>query len=597
MVYDRHKEQLINEFNKLKRGQKIIVLGTGSLFYKMKNIFNLNVENDIELFVESSPKNKVFLGKQLVSIHSMTYHLKDEEEYVVLVCSSKWTDIKKILSKRYLNEFIWYAPYESMKWLFNKNELPIVKLKRSIYKLLLEFEGKLPRLKGESIVILIGERNGAPTPYHAITLGVLLKVKGLDVYFLLNDLSTFGELYSGKGFGDFQNEILENLLIEIRKKYRIPYEKISEQNSMELTASEERKIQQFIYYNKVWHSKKIIFDRDDKELMVRAKSWLSNAKLIKGFLNSYNFDKAYVWTGVHSEWASLRILAEEKGIKTYSSEYARKGYSFSLSGPTVFQKDSTLVNVNNLSENKVKQIMRKTDRHLEESIYGYSKTELKQPSAIIPLNIFWDSAAFNIDDIFIYFDKWLEKTIRFLIEECQTHVYVRQHPHERSHGTGEDVKKFLTNKFGDSKYFHYIDTESSISTYSLLMDATLLLPNTSTLGIEAAMLGKQVIVKNKVYYAKSNFVKVASTEQEYLNLVKQAIENPKELSLRQRNEAKLYYALTMANSTEKFFGHWYDDVKEWSSKSLEEIKNRESVMWLLDLIINDRTLLTNKLKH
>lgn len=590
-----YEESLKNEFQSLLGKDKFIILGTGSLFIKMKRFFNIDIKNDVECFVESFPKEKSFQGKKVISTDELRSKWNKSNK-LVLVCSSAWPEIKKNMSEDLLINLNWYAPYESNGWLFDKDNLPIVQLEKNIRNLLINYEGSVPEIDKESILIMVSERTGNSHPYHAITLGVLLRLKGLNVRFLFNDLSNFGDLYRGKGFVEFQNQILKNLLDLVSDKYGIRYEKMSDQVAENLTDRELKKINQFIYYNKIWHSKKITFSSEDSELNERASRWLSNARLIKGFLNKHHFEKVYVWTGVHSEWSALRILSEEKDIKIYSSEYARKGYSFSLSGPTVFQKDSTLVKLEQLNNEQINKLVNFTNKHMKEKLKNIQKNNGQELNVLIPLNIFWDSAAFNIKDVFVYFDQWLIKTVRFLIEECKAHVYVRQHPHERNYGTGDDVKALLDESFGNSALFHFIDAISSIDTYSLIDNAQLILPNTSTVGVEASIMGKQVIVKNEVYYANLSFVKKACTEEEYFHFIKEALFNPKELSSEQINDAKLCYALTMTNSVDTFFGHWYDDVNKWSLLNLEEIKNYKSVQWLLDTIVYDKSLLSNKLR-
>lgn len=595
MPLQKYEDLLKKEYKKLIGSRKVIVLGTGSLFRKMERFFNIDIENDVDFFVESYPSQKTFRGKQLISTEKLSSHVNKDEKAFVLVSSSAWSEIKETLGQELLQYFDWYAPYDLMSWIFNKDKLPIVMLEQNIHRLLVNYEGDIPVVQKESIAIMVGERSGNSHPYHAITLGVLLRLKGLHVQFLFNDLSDFGELRRGIGFNDFQNQILENLLRMVSDKYGVLFEKMSEQKMIGLTESEFEKVQQFIYYNKVWQSRKVMFDFEDEELKESEAKWLSNAQLSKGFLAKHDFNKVYVWTGVHSEWAALRILAEERNIKVYSSEYIRGGYSFSINGPTVFQQDINLFNDYQFNAIQKGKMLELANSHANQCFPEESTDKFKQPFVLMPLNIFWDSASYADNDVFIYFDKWLTETIQFLIGECKVHVYVRQHPYERNFDTGRDVSKLLHDLFGQHPLFHFIDASSEEDTYQLIKSAKVVLPNTSTVGVESAMMGKQVIVKNSVYYANSNFVLSAESKDEYFKLIKKSLTNEKQLSEKEIEKAKLYYALTISNNTNPFFGHWLPEVKKWSEGTLEELLNNEAAQSFLNAIIFDIPLLNNHL--
>lgn len=595
MIVGKYKTQLKVEYRRFVKNRKIIVWGTGSLFQKLKALLDIDVEKDVHFFVESDPKNDTFEGKKLISAEELSLQIKNGEKAIVLICTSAWTEVKGTLTDDLFDNIQFHEPYEQMGWFINRENLPIVILEQNIRKLLIEYDNDIPTISDESIAIMVGERSGKTHPYHAITLGVLLRLKGLNVRFLFNDLSNFGDITRGLGFNEFQNSILEDLLKEVREKYGIPYDKMSDQTEEELTEEEMKKVRQFIYYNKIWHSRKVIFDLKDVKLNEREVRWISNAKLIKGFLSKYSFDKVYTWTGLHSEWAALRILAESKKIKSYSTEYIRAGYSFSINGPTIFQRDINLLKDYSFSEGQKSKLLEIAESHINEYFPKESEGKLEQPYAVIPLNIFWDSASYTDNDIFIYFDEWLTETIQFLIEDCGVHVYVRQHPYERKFESGEDVKELLEEHFGQHRLFHFIDAYSDEDTYELIQNAQVVLPNTSTIGIESVLMKKWVVVKNSVYYADSGLVLSAKSKDEYFQLIKESLTTEKILTNKEIEKAKVYLALTILNGTDTSFGNWYSDVREWSGKSLDYLLDNEAAKWLLNSIILDRPLLNNQL--
>lgn len=226
LIFNKYRLQLIKEYEKLKKDKKLIILGTGSLFKKIKTLFNINIDRDVFMFIETKPKNKSFCGKKVIPIKDLNRHIGNKEEVSILVCSSAWKEIKKELPESTLSSFEWYNPYEEMRWIFQKDSYPIVTLEKNIRNLLLKYKGEIPRKRNESIAFLIGERAGSPNPYYFITLGVLLRLHGMNVHFLYNDLSKYGDVLLGEGFNEFQNYILEKILEEISLKYDITIEKL-----------------------------------------------------------------------------------------------------------------------------------------------------------------------------------------------------------------------------------------------------------------------------------------------------------------------------------------------------------------------------------
>ncbi|MFO1444425.1 hypothetical protein KDN24_14695 [Bacillus sp. Bva_UNVM-123] len=590
------KSQLRKEFREKVADKKIIVWGTGGLYRKLKDFFEINVKEDVLFFVESAGEKESFEGKNVINADGFLSQFPINKHAIVLVCTSAWNSIKKVICTDVLNSDLFYVPYEDFSWVIDWEETPILSTNKDIQNLLLNTNMIISEKKVSSIAIMVGERVGQPHPYYFITLGVLLRLKGMYVEFLFNDLSNDGDLSKGAGFTKIQNILIENLLSKVSEKYGIEFEKISEQRAIELSEEEKRNIHQYIYYNQVWYSRNVILDKNDEKLNIRKSQWLENAKLIKGFLQKNNFEKVYTWTGVHGDWASLYVLAKSLKIKVYSSEYIRSGYSYSIEGPTIYQRDIKLV-ATNLNETQENKLLRIAETHIETYFSQKTEDKLNKPLVVIPLNVFWDSASFSDEDCFIYFDEWLLETINFLINKCKVNVYVRQHPYERRFGTGKDLAELLISSFGHSPLFRFIEADSDFSTYSIIKNAQLVLPNTSTVGIEAAMIGKQVIVKNNVYYSDSGFVKKANSKDEYFTLIKKGLSTNKSLKNKEIEKAKVYFVLTMLNETSSTFGHWFKDVHVWSKSTLDVLLKEKPVKQLLDSIINNQYLLISRLEE
>lgn len=144
---------------------------------------------------------------------------------------------------------------------------------------------------------------------------------------------------------------------------------------------------------------------------------------------------------------------------------------------------------------------------------------------LVPLNIEWDSAALGKHTHFADTAEWLSATVALVLAHSDLPVTVRQHPDERreSKSSRLDIPTLLRDRFGDNPRVRFVPADAPVSTYDLLESAQLVLPFVSTIAIEAAGLGKPVVVSGNSYYASLGFVWSASTPDEYLALVQRGI--------------------------------------------------------------------------
>lgn len=589
----------IKEYESLKKKRKLLIIGTGSITACVVSFFNINVEQDVLKFVESKPKGNLHLNKEIISLKDLNDFYEEYKSTLIIIASSEWKAIERALSKEVKENIDVFIPYDKYPILVS----PLHKVAKKFQNFLAEqpFIKNVSVIKNKRILVMVGERAGSTTPFHAIGLAAILKMNGFNVEIIFNDLSRYGDYILGEFSVSYQNELIEEILVHLKENFDIKYFKLSSQNEKDLNCQEIHSYNEFNYYNKVWLTKNILFDKNDDKLLDISNSWLNNARKLKYFLENNSYDKVYCWTGIHGEWGILRFLCESIGYSRFYTEYARGGYCYSVNSPTVMQKDIAEIDESKIDINNINILELLGNRHeLLLKSYEFDNYNLplniNKPLVLIPLNIFWDSAAFNSEDVFLKFDEWLIITIEFLLKECKAQVIVRQHPHEKVHVTGGEVIDLLVSKFGDNSDFYFIDKYTDFNTYSILNHVDLVLPNTSTVGIEAAILGKHVIVKNDVYYSKLGFVQRAYSVEEYFELIKSALlKNDFVVSEEMKNKAKFYYALTMENSIEPFLGHFYRDFIKLINFDISEVNNHESVRWLIEMIESDQLLLLNKL--
>ena len=119
---------------------------------------------------------------------------------------------------------------------------------------------------------------------------------------------------------------------------------------------------------------------------------------------------------------------------------------------------------------------------------------------LIPLNVEWDTAALGRHVHFESTADWLVSTVSAVLDQDAGPVVVRQHPSERRplQRSKLDVAALLRRRFGDDPRCQFVAADDPVSSYDLLRAARLVLPFVSTIGIEAAAMGKSVLISGRL---------------------------------------------------------------------------------------------------
>jgi len=169
---------------------------------------------------------------------------------------------------------------------------------------------------------------------------------------------------------------------------------------------------------------------------------------------------------------------------------------------------------------------------------------------LIPLNQSFDTAALGRQRLFRSQTEWMLESVAWILEHTQERVVIRRHPVERRTGmhSRDDYEGSLAARFGTSPRIRYIRAEHPVNTYDLLRAASIVLPHTSTVGVEAAALGKPVVLHSDSYYANLGFVWSARSREEYFELIGRALTGDLCVSEKQRRAAWRCYYLTQCCS-------------------------------------------------
>ena len=233
------------------------------------------------------------------------------------------------------------------------------------------------------------------------------------------------------------------------------------------------------------------------------------------------------------------------------------------------------------------------DRSANRDQYGFQVLPARQSDqyadgcVLIPLNVEWDTAALGRHVHFESTADWLISTVSAVLDQDAGPVVVRQHPSERRplQRSKLDVAALLRRRFGEDPRCQFIAADDPVSSYDLLRAARLVLPFVSTIGIEAAAMGKPVLIAGACYYADLGFVWSAGSREEYFDLLHRGIRGDLTLRPDQVERAWLCYYLTaVRNRVSTDFTPHPDDFWTWCQRPFPSLLSDPATVDILEAI-------------
>ncbi len=159
--------------------------------------------------------------------------------------------------------------------------------------------------------------------------------------------------------------------------------------------------------------------------------------------------------------------------------------------------------------------------------YDKIKKEIKLPEGSAPdilfTNLLWDSALTDCDIAFSSQLDWIKQTIRFYGKFPEKTLLIRVHPAEIKPDfleSADKIEDMLRKEFPRlPENVIVIPPTSNISSFPLIQLADKVLVYSSTAGLEAAVMGKRVVVSGKTHYRDRGFTTDIETSGEYIRIL------------------------------------------------------------------------------
>lgn len=453
--------------------------------------------------------------------------------------------------------------------------------------------------RGKTYWVIVTPWMFTAVPWYALTIALLVRQRGKEVVIIWDDLE-FDELATETdGASHFQNDIISKTLSYLSIDFKIV--KLSMSKELLLTQEDRHELVRLSEISSIHKYQTSIPSNASIEY---SRQWLllqeKNLRKIKGFFNDNQCDYLIMPGGVYGN-SGLFFYAFDNptNIISYDSGFTRAlicvngitGYQsdmpFCMMHPEIRQmSNASFKEIERLSKEELHSRMQGTDFYATQ-VTRFDKSDIFDYDIIMPLNITWDLPALGKHRFFQTDYDWIIETLEFILKNTKARVAVRQHPHERRHKSGKDFAAKIIELFASNERVRFFKCDEEINTYRLIEGAKLVLPYVSTIGIEAAMLGKTVVMESDAYYSNFSFVKRAQSKQDYFNKISFYLE---ESSIKMtcdeyRDTILAYYLTQMCTAETTIFTPHPVNYADWVKRGFDNLSDDPSVKLIVDAIV------------
>lgn len=445
--------------------------------------------------------------------------------------------------------------------------------------------------------IVVAPRNNSGIPFCNLTIALFYLYRGRSVKIIWDDLMFLDSEM------EYQNHLLGGLIDFICQRAEIKCLKLSEAKDKELDKDDDDQIKGLASANAIWNVRKVVPSADlDRYTEASYNVLRQNAKKINYFYSTNEFDHCVHQSLINENGGLHKIFANKYNIRVGSLDVAAGKGQMSTDDVPGYHSDLLEIVNDSIFKNDVNRKIAIEDakKEFKSRMYVKDKKGIQTVSfqndqnkynaeIIIPLNILWDGPALRRNRLFDTPFDWLDQTLEFILNETNSTVAIRQHPAERKYkiyGTGDNLGEYLKNKYGHESRFTFFSCYDKVNTYSLVRDSKIVLPYTSSVGLEAALLGKKVIIESNVYYSDLPIVSKPGSKNEYFKEIKDATN----IKLAENNVSKkskedawlLYFLVHECPRIFSDFGLEPKDFSKWTIKGFNALVNDEDLARAID---------------
>jgi hypothetical protein len=295
---------------------------------------------------------------------------------------------------------------------------------------------------------------------------------------------------------------------------------------------------------------------------------LTNYYMVRKLHDSNHYHAVFFSHGIYCTWQPVVSFCAQRGLRYICYDRAKRAGSsnFNVSQPSPdwsFDAAWKRFEGQALTSNEEAQVSQYLgERELQKGdVYAYNDSvraadinQLKQQLSIpldrkiitIFTNLIWDAANVSRDIAFPSAFQCIIRTIEHYQNRSDVQVVIRSHPAEKVLGTRERYGHLVRAHFKDQlpDYVTIIEPEMSVNSFSVIDMSSIGVVNTSTVGLEFAMMGKPIVLISETNYRGKGFTYDATGEENYFETISSLLDNPTLLP-NQVNLARKYFYMMM----------------------------------------------------
>lgn len=585
------------------QSKRIYCFGGGSAAeIMMENLFSAyNIQNFLD-------NNSALWGKKIgeIEIRSPQILLEEEKEsYIVLILSRHYIAISEQLEEYGLRKNReYYEIYSRSESYFHVKRFAKTAVKFADFVMNIPehvFEHS-EEFKMRHIGVICIATMVESQAWYPIALFLLLRYCGYQVTLIVDTLHSFDDIVYFEQYTQIAKVYIDHIVNMLRERFpELDICYIDQTKTTELDEADVDEIRHLTDLTVKWQNARPAEYLEESYIRAAFEDILTaNMKVLKAFFAHHHYDTINVISGAHKHRGLYTWEGKRQGIpvSTYDGNSA-EGYTlFSSDGPCSYHYDIAKVIQENMCDEQLKRYIIDLGRKdfqarinttYEDAGYNYQRTvevdqDQKIYDVIIPLNVNYDMAGIGIDRVFTDEREWLFGTVDYLIEHTDASIMVREHPslgfYIKKGWKGKSYEEEFDMKYQKNDRICFCSYNQPINTYRMIERSKVVLPYSSTTGIEAYLLGKPVITHTDVYYSNLNFVYNAQDKDDYYSLITRAICG--ELDLQgTEEEAYMAYCGLAASAIRSEFTERKED---WMTYSLNELIEQEGVRAITSIV-------------
>lgn len=141
-------------------------------------------------------------------------------------------------------------------------------------------------------------------------------------------------------------------------------------------------------------------------------------------------------------------------------------------------------------------------------------------------NLIWDAANVARDIAFKSALDCIVQTIEYYKNNPDVHIVIRSHPAEKVLGTNERYGNLIKEKFNNNlpANVSIIEPEMNVNSFTVIDMSDIGVVNTSTVGLEFAMMGKPILLISETNYRNKGFTYDPVTSTEYFETLNRLLQ-------------------------------------------------------------------------